>query len=161
MPAILRAALLSAVAVAVVELVLAAGGWVVHPTLGYLAWLSLPVVVFAAARGVRASTGEGRDYAGQLVASAEIGLLAGIAAAALTWTIHKAIVPAALEEARALAEAQALARGGGPEAIADAVGLASPFGRALLRFIEVMFASVIAGLVVARRPRPTGPKGQS
>ncbi|MCA9661029.1 MAG: hypothetical protein KC486_21990 [Myxococcales bacterium] len=160
MSATLRAALLSAAAVAVVELALAAGGWVVHPTLGHLAWLSLPVVLIAAAAGVRASAAEGRDYAGQLVAGAEIGLVAGIAAAVLTWTIHRAIAPAALEEARALAEAQALARGGGPEAVADAVGLASPFGRAILRFIEVMFASVLAGLVVARRPRSTGPEGQ-
>ncbi|MEZ4382644.1 MAG: hypothetical protein R3A79_15005 [Nannocystaceae bacterium] len=156
MPAILRAALLSVAAVAAVELALAVGGWVVHPTLGHLAWLSLPVVVFAAARGVRGSAGEGRDYAGQLVAGAEIGLFAGIAAALVTWTIHRALVPAALEEARALAEATALARGGGPEAVADAVGLASPFGRAILRFIEVMLASVLTGLVAARRPRTAG-----
>ncbi len=151
MPAIIQAVLLSAASVTIVELVLALTGIIIHPTLGYLAWMSLPLVIFAAIRGVRGSAREGRDYAGQLVAGAEIGVLAGLIAATLTWAIHHEIAPTALAEARALTEAQILAAGGDANAVADAVGLASPFGRALLRFIEVMITSLACALATARR----------
>ncbi|HFE45655.1 MAG TPA: hypothetical protein ENJ18_09205 [Nannocystis exedens] len=152
MPAIIQAAMISAAGVTIVELVLALTGIIAHPTLGYLAWLSLPIVIFAAIRGIRGSAREGRDYAGQLVAGAEIGVLAGLLAAALTWWIHHEIAPTALAEARALAEAQVLAAGGSADAVADSVGLASPFGRALLRFIEVMITAFVCALATARRP---------
>ncbi len=153
MSAILRAALTSAVGVTLVELVLAVSGWIVHPSLGYLAWASLPIIVIAAAAGVRGSAREGRDYAGQIVAGVEIGVYAGILAAGLTWLIHQVLAPETLTLARTLAEARVLAAGGDADAVADAAGLASPFGRALLRFVEVMVTSLIVGLAVARRPR--------
>jgi len=154
MSAILRAALISAAGVALVELVLALSGWIVHPSLGYLAWASLPIIVACAIAGVRGSAREGRDYAGQIVAGVEIGIAAGLLAAGLTWLIHQVIYPETLALARALAEARVLAAGGDADAIADAAGLASPFGRALLRFVEVMVTSLLVGLAVARRPPP-------
>jgi len=154
MSTILRAVLISAAGVSVVELVLALSGWIVHPSLGYLAWASLPLVVLAALSGVRGSAREGRDYAGQLVAGAEIGIAAGLLAAGLTWLIHQVIAPETLAQAGALAEARVLAAGGDADAVANAAGLASPFGRALLRFVEVMVTSLLVGLAVARRRRP-------
>ena len=155
MSAILHAALISAAGVTLVEPVLALSGWIVDPTLSYLAWSSLPVVIIAAARGVRGSAQEGRDYVGQIVAGVELGILAGLFAALATWLIHQVIAPSTLADARALAEARVLAAGGDAEAVANAAGLASPFGRALLRFLEVMVTSLVTGLVVARRPSST------
>ena len=151
-PAVATAALLSAAAVALVELGLALTGWVRDPTLGYLAWLPLPFALLFTARGVRGSAREGRDYSGQLIAGAEIGLLGGVLAAALTWLVHAQLAPETLVDVQRLAEARVLAAGGDPRAVADAVGLASPLSRGLLRFIELLFASALCGLAVARRP---------
>ena len=154
MPAILHAALLIAAGVTLVELILALSGWIVHPSLSYLAWLSLPIVIVASVGGVRGSAREGRDYAGQIIAGAELGITAGLLAAGITWLIHQVVAPATLADARALAEIRVLAEGGDAQAVANAVGLASPFGRALLRFVEVMLTSLVVGLAVARRPSP-------
>lgn len=151
-----RAALRIAVGVGALEAVLALAGWLERPGLSYLAWLSVPIVVASAALAVRESAGEGRDYAGQLIAGVEVGLLGGFAVVVLTWLIHQVLAPEALAETRALAEARALAAGGGPAAVADAVGLSSAFGRSLLRFIEVLMTSALTGLAVARRPRAAG-----
>jgi len=83
----------------------------------------------------------------------EIGLLGGLLAMALTWLVHGMLAPDALLQARAAAEARVLAAGGDAQAVANAVGLGSPFGRAILRFVEVMVTAILCGLAFARTPR--------
>lgn len=160
MLATLRVGALLGLALALLEALLAGAGWLVRPDLALLAWLGPPMIAGATLLALRRTAAAGRDLPGQIVAGAEVGLVAGALALGGTILVHARLFPGALVALRDAGAAQLAAQGHDAATIADALALATPFGRGIVGFVQAMVIAVLTAVIAARWLRAPAAPGR-